>query len=306
MNTTDEILKRIADKLIEQIESFDGEWKKPFFSANGGFPTNIVSKKKYNGVNAIILWLSADHQCFTSSVWGTFDQWKSKGKSIKKGEKGTSIIFFKPCKYDKEVKDENGVVSLEQVETLVMRHYVVFNACQMAEYQPEVVQTEETPLEIVEEVNQFKTNFLDKTGIKYSEGRGRACYIPNIDEVYLPSIEQFSMQSEYIPTACHEFIHSTGAKHRLNRDFSGRFGDESYAFEELIADIGAGFLSANFGKSYIFQNNNVAYLQGWAKVLKDKPRAILTACSHAQKATDYLLKLANIDGKAIDEVLPCE
>ena len=151
----------------------------------------------------------------------------------------------------------------------------------------------------MEEINKHR-EFLDKTGIEYEEGHNRACYIPSIDKVYLPSPEQFIDKAAYIPVSCHEFIHATGSKKRLDRDFTGKFGDESYAFEELVADIGAGFLSAALGKQYIFQNNNLAYLKSWVKVLKDQPKAILKACSHAQKAADYLLGLAEANTKITD------
>lgn len=300
MSKTDEMIKDIANSFIEKIENFNGKWEKPFFGGSKEFARNIITKKHYRGLNLVCLWLSQEKNNFTSNLWGTFDQWKEKKKSIKKGEKGTNIFFFKPVKYEVETKNEAGETITEEVESCVIRYYTVFNACQMTEYEPEAI--EETAPDIIEEINAFKCNFLNKTGIEYEEGKGRACYIPSIDKVYLPSIEQFCIKSEYIPTACHEFTHATGAKSRLNRDFSGKFGDEAYAFEELVADIGAGFLSAALGKSYIFQNNNIAYLKSWVKVLKDQPKAILKACSHAQKAADYLLELAEIGTTALENI----
>lgn len=300
MCKTDEMIKKIADTFIEKIEAFSGKWEEPFFGASYKFARNIITKKHYRGLNLVSLWLSQEKNNYSSNMWGTFDQWKEKGKSIRKDEKGTCVFFFKPTKYTVETTNEAGEIELEEKESCVIRYYIVFNACQMTDYAPE--EAEEVAPDTLEEIANFKAGFLDKTGIKYSEGHGRAFYRPSTDEVCLPSIEQFCIKSEYIPTACHEFTHATGAKHRLNRDFSGKFGDEAYAFEELIADIGAGFLSAALGKPYIFQNNNIAYLQSWVKVLKDQPRAILKACSHAQKAADYLLDLAEIGESALDNV----
>ena len=300
MCKTDEMIKQIADAFIAKIEAFNGKWEEPFFGANKNFARNVITKRQYRGLNLVCLWLSQEKNNFTSNLWGTFDQWKEKGKSIRKDEKGTCIFFFKPMKYTVEIVNEAGESEIEEKETYIIRYYTVFNACQMTDYVPE--ETEQTAPDVLEEIADFKTKFLDKTGIKYSEGHGRACYRPATDEVLLPSIEQFLINSEYIPPACHEFTHATGAEHRLNRDFSGKFGDEAYAFEELIADIGAGFVSAALGKSYIFQNNNIAYLKSWAKVLKDQPRAILKACSHAQKAADYLLDLAEIGENALDNI----
>lgn len=300
MTKTDEIIKKIANKFVEKIENFSGEWKEPFFRTALQTPINVQSKKRYRGLNIVSLWLNAEEKGFTSNVWGTFDQWKEKGKSIRKGETGTPVFFFKTTKYEVETTGENGEILTEEKESCVIRYYIVFNACQMTEYAPEAA--EETSQDTLEEISNFKNIFMDKVGIEYEEGKGRACYIPSIDKVYLPSIEQYLIKSEYIPTACHEFIHASGAKHRLNRDFSGKFGDESYAFEELVADIGAGFLSAALGKKYIFQNNNIAYLKSWTNILKDKPRAILQACSQAQKAADYLLELAEANTKLFETI----
>lgn len=299
MAKTDDLIKKIANSFIKKIEAFNGKWEKPFFTAN--IPAiNVMSKKYYRGINLAVLWIAQEDNGYTSNKWGTFDQWKAKKKSIRKGETGTMVLFFKPTKFDVEITNENGETEIEEHESCLLRYYTVFNECQMADYVPE--QITETPQNVIDEVNSFKTDFIDKTGIEYEEGKGRACYIPSIDKVYLPSIEQFTIKSEYIPTACHEFTHATGAKNRLNRDFSGKFGDESYAFEELVADIGAGFVSSALGKPYIFQNNNIAYLKSWVKVLQDHPKAILKACNHAQKAADYLLKLADINANSLENI----
>ena len=290
MSNAKDVIKNIAQTFIDKLEQFDGKWEKPFFSGNTGFAVNVKSREFYNGINQVILYLTQDQRGYTSNKWATFKQWEENKRYVAKGEQGTHILFFKPLKYKQEVKNEEGEIVIEEHQTFVARAYVVFNECQLKDYEPPKVNTEISE-DVANQVKEFKENFLDKTGIVYQEGKSSACYIPSIDEVHLPSLEQFKLPSEYIPTACHEFTHATGAKHRLNRDFSGKFGDESYAFEELVADIGAGLLSAHFGKAYIFQNNNLAYIKSWLKVLKDKPSAIISACSYAQKSTDYLLGL---------------
>lgn len=301
MTKTDEIIKKIADKFIEKINEFNGQWEKPFFGANAAAPRNIVSKKLYRGLNIVSLWIAAEEKGFTSNIWGTFDQWKEQGKSIRKGESGTAVFFWKKTQYTAEVKKESGETELEERENCIVRYYTVFNACQMTEYAPEAAETisEDTK----QEIEEFKNNFLNKTGIKYSEEGTKAYYRPKTDEVVLPALANFINKSEYIPTACHEFTHATGAKTRLNREFGCKFGDSAYAFEELVADIGAGMLSAALGKKYIFQNNNIAYLKNWVEILEDQPKAILKACSHAQKAADYLLELSEIPASAIENII---
>lgn len=101
-------------------------------------------------------------------------------------------------------------------------------------------------------------------------------------------------ETGFVSTLAHETIHATGHKHRLNRDMKGRFGNESYAFEELIADIGAGMVCSHIGYDYAFSKNNLAYLKSWLKVVHDDPKKIVSACSMAQKAADYLIDAQNV------------
>lgn len=295
-NITEQIIQSTAEKFIAMLEEVKGKghWIKPFF-ASDKVAINAISKKAYRGFNTVLLAFISDEKGYTSNKWATFDQWKDKKRSIKKGEKGTQVIFWKQVKIKTDEKDENG----DDIEKMIpfMRYYTVFNECQLQDYKLE--ETTEQPIDenILNKINLFKDNYLDRIGAVYTEGHGHACYIPSRDVIELPSVSQYNrdMLEEYIPTACHETVHWSGAKSRLNRDLSGRFGSESYAFEELVADIGAGFVSAEYGHQYMFSNNNLKYLESWIKILQDKPKTIITACSMAQKAADYLLKLASHD-----------
>lgn len=294
-NVAEQIVKETAEKFVAMLEECKGKgkWIKPFFS-NAQAPINVDSKKAYRGFNLVLLTVIQEEKGYTSHKWGTFDQWKKAKRFVKKGEKATGIIFWKQVK----IKEKN-VETEEEEEKLIplMRYYTVFNECQLQDYVVEEV--EETPMDenILAKIDNFKIEYLDRIGAAYQEGCGRACYIPQLDVIQLPSPSQYNrdMLEEYIPTACHETVHWSGAKSRLNRDLSGRFGSESYAFEELVADIGAGFVSQEFGHKYMFSQNNLKYIEGWIKILKDKPRTIITACSMAQKAADYLLALASHD-----------
>lgn len=293
---TEEIVKSTADKFIAMLEEVKGKghWVKPFFSSNS-LNINFESKKLYRGFNMVLLAFVSEEKGYTSNKWGTFDQWKKAKRFVRKGEKGTNIIFWKQFKIKTDEKDENG----DDVEKMIpfMRYYTIFNECQLQDYKPEEETKEPIDENILHKVNLFKENYLDRIGAVYTEGHGHACYIPSRDVIELPSLSQYNkdMLLEYIPTACHETVHWSGAKSRLNRDLSGRFGSESYAFEELIADIGAGFVSAEYGHKYMFSQNNIKYIESWIKTLQDKPKTIITACSMAQKAADYLLKLASHD-----------
>lgn len=293
-NVALEIVERTAEKFIAMLEESKGKghWVKPFFN-NAKAPINFESKKAYRGFNFVLLSVIQEEKGYTSHKWGTYEQWKDKKRFVKKGEKGTGILFWKQVKIKTDDKDENG----DDIEKKIpfMRYYTVFNECQLQDYVPEQIEEQPIDQDILHKINEFKDNYLDRIGANYVEGRGHACYCPMTDTIELPSISQYNrdMLLEYIPTACHESVHWSGAKSRLNRDLSGRFGDESYAFEELIADIGAGFISAEYGHKYMFSQNNLKYIESWIKTLQDKPKTIITACSMAQKAADYLLKLAS-------------
>lgn len=291
---TEEIIKSTADKFIAMLEENKGkgEWVSPFFQPQRR-AINVETKKRYRGFNYVLLSFIQKEKGYTSNKWGTFDQWKKAKRFVKKGEKATGIIFWKPIKVTTEEKGDDG----ESIERMIplMRYYYVFNECQLQDYVPENVDDKPMDENIVHRIELFKDNYLDRIGAVYSEGHGHACYIPSRDVIELPSMKQYNrdMLEEYIPTACHETVHWSGAKSRLNRDLSGRFGDESYAFEELVADIGAGFISQEFGHKYMFSKNNLKYIENWIRMLQDKPKTIITACSLAQKAADYLLKLAD-------------
>lgn len=307
---TDKIIQETVDNFIEMLEQCrdNGKWIKPFFS-NSGMHRNMYAKKgiTYEGFNMLRLEFVAQRKGYTSCLWATAKQLKEHRRYIKAGEHGTDILFWKRLpKIDKDgnpvyVTDSKGNVKLDddgkpiQDTVCFEQFYKVFNECQLQDYkEPEPEKIDEN---ILNKINLFKDNYLDRIGANYSEGHGHACYIPSLDVIELPSISQYNkdMLLEYIPTACHESVHWSGAKQRLNRDLSGHFGSDSYAYEELIADIGAGFISQEFGQQYLFSQNNVKYIEGWIKELTDKPRTLVSACSKAKEAYKYLMTLASVE-----------
>lgn len=281
MKTSKELIENMADSIIERLENFNGTWENPFASS---IHYNIFSKKAYKGINILFLSTAAAKNGFTSKVWGTFKQWTDKGYKIKKGAKSQQIVLWKPNFYTVEEENEESG-ELEQMEKLgfLLRVYSVFNGSQIENF------TES------EEKNDFNfradyKEFFDNTGIKYNfTSAGQAFYMPSLDEIQLPNIKDFYSEEGFIATLSHEMTHATGHPSRLNRNFSGRFGSEAYAFEELVAEIGAGFVCAYLGVNHQLSDNNIAYIKSWLKVLKEDKRRILTACSFAQSAFDWLL-----------------
>ena len=121
----------------------------------------------------------------------------------------------------------------------------------------------------------------------------RACYVPALDRIHLPERGQFDSPAAYYTTAAHEHTHWTGHPSRLARDLSGRFGSDAYGAEELVAELGAAFWSAQFGLEQATRQDHAAYLGDWLRILRADPRAIVAACGHAQRAVDLLNKLAS-------------
>ena len=319
-----DIIETVSNTIINRLENFSGEWEKPFISS---FARNITTKKAYRGINILILNFAALFNGFSSSVWGTYRQWQEKGYQVKKGSKATTIVFWKPLSYKCEVENtetgdieeplsenDNGlsfssarsdicrrakaikspVASLKNIcenQAFVARAYAVFNGSQVEGFTAE---NERGDFSIQADVMKF----FDNTDIAYFYSANLTGYDSRRDVVLMPARNDFKTETGFISTLAHETIHATGHKSRLNRDMKGRFGNESYAFEELIADIGAGFVAGYLGYDYQFSKNNLAYLKSWLKVLKNDKKAIFKACSEAQKAFDYLLTFQEIGREA--------
>lgn len=279
MTDKNQVIENIAERLIEALSGFEGKWEMPFFTA--GNNRNVVTGKDYRGINVLILAVTALKRGYKSKKWGTFQQWLEKKCPVKKGEKATQIIFWKPLTYKEEIKTENGEIIEEEKETYVARAYYVFNAEQVEGYTEEP-ESEKIDVEAVAEINKF----FDNTKIPYQFGE-RACYSSIKDLVTIPAREKCISLTEYAATFAHEMTHATGHKSRLAREMG--METKKYAYEELIADIGAGMVCSHIGYDYAFSKNNLAYLKSWLQVFKDDPKKIVSACSQAQKAADYLI-----------------
>lgn len=275
-----DIIEQVANTLIERLENFSGEWEKPFISV---YPHNVVTGKPYRGINTLILAFTSALFGYHSASWGTFKQWQEKGYHVKKGEKATTIVFWKPLKFTTEVENtETGELEAVEEQAFVARAYNVFNGSQIEGWEDE------------KKPDLDAMTFFENTKIRYSFGANLAAYDIKNDVVLMPERNQFINETAFISTIAHETVHATGHENRLNRDMKGKFGNEAYAFEELIADIGAGFVAGYLGYEYQFSKDNLAYLKSWLKVLKNDKKAIFKACSHAQAAFDYLLTFQEV------------
>ena len=270
----------ITNKIVEIFENVeDGKWEKPWNTA-GGFPRNASSQTQYQGINVLMLWAAQMEAGYSSNEWVTFNQAKAMGGMVRKGESGTKIMFFTIAK--KNEKDEND--DDEKTKTFPMlRVWTVFNRDQV-DGLPEQEKAE--ALSEIERIENAEA-FIDNTGATLQHGGERAAYSPKRDLIMMPVFEDFVSSDRYYTTLLHELGHWTGHPTRLNRDLTGRFGDESYAAEELIAELTSAFVAADLGiETDLMQPGE--YIKSWIRVLKNDKYAIFTAARHAQDAAKTL------------------
>ena len=273
-----DLYQTVTDRILESLEAGVAPWVKPWKSAPGnGLPFNASSGKAYRGINVALLYAPQ----YASSGWMTFNQAKTLGGHVRKGERGSKIVFFKPF----VVRDKNSTDE-EATRTIpLLREFTVFNVEQIeglpAKFYAQE-STEERPAHSVADA------MLGLATVRH--GGDRACYSPSVDAIQMPNPAQFDSVSGYYATALHELTHWTGHASRCAREYGKRFGDTAYAREELVAEMGAAFLCARAGIDGQLQH--AAYLQSWIDVLKSDKRAIVIAAAAAQKAADFVINAA--------------
>ena len=288
-----DVYRVITDKIVQAIEAGAGEFVMPWHSRGPAItrPTNAATGMSYRGVNVVALWAEATVSGFGSGTWASFRQWQKLGAHVRKGESGTTIVFYKKFETAKaaegEEEDEKG-------PRLMARASSVFNVSQVEgwkEAEPGV----SDPVRILDQARAL----VARTGANIQYVRGGACYRPSEDLIVMPYPGLFvgsptsSPTESYYSTLLHELTHWTGAKHRLDRTFGTRFGDQAYAFEELVAELGAAFLCADLGVSNDPRPDHAAYVAGWLKTLRDNPRALFAAAREATLAADFLHQVSN-------------
>jgi antirestriction protein ArdC len=276
--TTANVYQEITDSIISELEKGALPWVKPW-KADNTADKNIVSQKPYQGINRLILGMQSMIRGYDVPVWGTFKHWQSLGASVRKGEKGTKIVFFSPV--TKESQADNGETEISKYA--VLKAYWVFNASQVDGVtitKPVVSDTSFNPIAAAEDR-------IIKTGAMISHGGDAAFYAPSQDRIQMPNKGTFDNESSYYATVFHELTHWTSDKTRCDRDLSkGRFGNPEYAFEELVAELGAAFLCNDHNIQG--ELRHAGYIQSWLKALKNDNKAIFKAAALAQKAADYI------------------
>jgi len=231
-----------------------------------------------------MLWASQMEQGFSTSSWASYKQWEEKGCQVRKGAKGTAIVYW--GRINIEPADDNEEAS----KRMFARYSHVFNADQVDGYDSPAPASILSPLERID----YADAFLKATGADIRYGGNRAFYQRDEDFIALPSPEAFidtptsTAQENFYSTALHELTHWSGAPHRLERTKGKRFGDKDYAFEELVAELGAAMLCASLGIVNEPRNDHAQYIDNWLRALASDSKYIFQAASQAQKAADYL------------------
>lgn len=272
-----DIYQNITNQILEAMENCGkNDWKKSWVS-NVANLRNAVTGRPYTGINVLLLGFAIAKYGYKSTEFATAKQCFSKGWKLQKGCKIHYVYFFSIAPIDKN--DESKGTKP------ILTSYKVINADYMEGYEPSNIQPYNDNLPILE-----AEKVINSTQAKIVQVEGNAAYYsPSIDQITMPKIEQFDTSESYYSVLLHELTHWTGHKDRLAREYGKRFGDSAYAFEELIAELGSAFLCAKIGISESPRLDHAQYLANWISVLKNDKRAIVTAASQAQKASDYIL-----------------
>lgn len=283
--------QEVTDKIVAAIEAGSlGRWEMPWHKVNGstrlgaGSMPVSVDGHQYKGINVPLLWIAAASKGYASNIWGTYKAFQGKGAQVKKDEKATLIVFM--SKFTPKPKPGQKPEDVRPI--MFAKSFPVFNVDQVDGYKGATVAAPVSLPPAGPERIAYVESFFAALNIDTRHGGDRAYYSAMTDHVQMPHLAQFKDNGGYYATLGHEYVHATGHKARLDRDLTGRFGSESYAVEELVAELGAAFTCAMLGLDNEPRPDHAKYLQSWLNVLKADKRAIFTAASTAQKAVDYL------------------
>ncbi len=272
----------ITDQILAAMEQTRTTGRR-LWNSQPSLPMNLATSKPYSGINVLILWSAGLGHGYASPYWLTYKQAADMGGQVKKGEHGTHCVFYKPWESQETNKDTGET---ETVKGAVIKTFTAFNLDQIDGITPPA--KEERPaFTAIEDAERI----MQASPAPIKIGGTQACYIPGRDEIHLPAREAFINREAFYSTAMHEMTHSTGHKSRLDRDFSGRFGTEAYAFEELIAELGSAFLNADLGILGATLPDHADYLTNWIAIMKGDKKAITTAAAQASKAHGFIKEL---------------
>lgn len=281
-----DVYQAVTDRVIAALEEGTVPWQRPW-QTQGGLHKNLNSKKAYRGINQFLLDLTSLTEGYTSPWWMSYKQAKALGGQVRKGEKGTYVVFFKPIRIETDEIDKK--TGKKKIKTIpLIRDYVVFNAEQIDGIDPKkipnaITHEEFTPVERCERIIKGMPN-----APKMYHGGDTASYNVETDVIRMPARKQFHSAEGYYATDFHERIHSTRHESRLNR-FKAKT-HEGRAKEELVAELGSSMMCAIAGiENARTMDQTNAYIKSWLRALKDDKKLVVGAGSQAHRACEYIL-----------------
>ncbi|MBL0869740.1 MAG: DUF1738 domain-containing protein [Phycisphaerales bacterium] len=280
-----DLYAEITNQIVTMLEQGVVPWRSPILGqTHAGHPKNLNTGKPYRGVNVFLLAFTAFVKGYESSYWLTFQQVQQRGGTVRRGERSTMVVFFKPYEVTDPSDGETKTVP-------VLRYFRVFNAQAQCEnvHVPDTPKYTPTQFEKIEAADAIVKGY--KNGPIVEHLGARAFYRPRTDTVTIPDPTRFSTPEEYYATLMHELAHSTGHSSRLDRKIDTDpkpFGSPDYGKEELIAEMAAAFLCGEAGIRPAVIDNQAAYLAGWLGVLKSDKRLVIAAASAAQRAAEHI------------------
>jgi antirestriction protein ArdC len=295
MNVYDAVNERIIEQLDKGIIPWRKEWK---VTGHSSMPSNFATKRPYRGINIMLLACSE----FSDSRWLTYKQAQAIGAQVRKGERGTPIVFW--SMFGRESASSSGDAKAERIPFL--RSYTVFNVEQCDGIAVDLP-FDLSVFEPIPAAQAIVDGYLTRSDIRLRNGGVRAYYSPSLDYIQMPLQTAFDSPDSYYSTLFHECGHSTGHRSRLDRKFdpSQHFGSVEYSKEELVAEFSAAYLCASVGISNErVETNHVAYIQGWLKALKNDKTLLVSAAQKAQRAADLISdrKFEAVEESAVEAV----
>jgi len=282
------LYQEITDKIIAELEAGHVPWVQPWGAASAkaplGMPRNAATQRGYTGINVLILWHAVIDRGFSGQSWLTFRQALGLGGHVRKGERGTTVVYadrFVPS--EERLRAERDGDEPEAIPFL--KRFTVFNTDQCQDLPPELATSSPSVPEGL--ILPQAEALIAATGADFRIGGDRAFYVPSDDYIQVPRPDSYFEPVNWHRTALHELGHWTGHPLRLARDLSGNFASNSYGKEELVAEMASAFVCASLG--IVPTVRHADYLGAWLDILREDNRAIIRAASAASKAADYLL-----------------
>lgn len=282
-----DLYTRITNRILAELEKGCRPWLKPWNAEHAaGRITRPLRHNgtPYRGINILNLWIAATTSGYNCPIWFTYKQAKELGAQVRKGEKGELVVFAS------KITRTEATPQGEETERKIpfLKGYTVFNVEQIDGLPSHFTAPAAPTLDPVQRIAHAES-FFANTKADIRHGGNQAYYVPSRDFVQMPPFESFHDAESYYATLAHEMTHYTGHSSRLDRQFGRkRWGDEVTAAEELVAELGSAFLSADLGLTPEPREDHASYIENWLRVLKNDKRAIFTAASYAERAAAFL------------------